>query len=103
MCWNSTVIVQSSHVQVKVPLWVSMTSCCFYCCYCCCWQANLLVSHVIGASGDWLLHSNQGENLEEMVLHDITKQGAETVTKTADRNGEPLLRQLVVKRRALTG
>jgi hypothetical protein len=36
---------------------------------------HLLISHVIRAGGGRLLHGNQREHLEEVVLHDITKAG----------------------------
>lgn len=31
----------------------------------------LLISHVVGAGGGRLLHGNQGEHLEQVVLHDV--------------------------------
>lgn len=34
----------------------------------------LLISHVIRVSGRRLLHGNQGEHLEKMVLHDVTER-----------------------------
>lgn len=35
-------------------------------------NANFLISDILGGERDWTLHRQQGQNLQEMVLHDIT-------------------------------
>lgn len=56
------------------------------CCECGCLVGTrscyLLISHVVGAGGGRLLHGDQGEHLEQVVLHDVAAERGEVLLAT---------------------